>query len=102
MAIDAERNLYVLVGSEKRPKEQGSERSLPLMKREVVDAARKPSGTPRKLIKLKSWEEPELMAVFGAGGVEGSQVKAGVGEYTPQGLVGKGLRVWEGKRLDSC
>ena len=83
LAIDAERNLYVLVGSEKRPKEQGSERSLPLMKREVVDAARKPSGTPRKLIKLKSWEEPELMAVSGPLDPEVLQVTVDAGVSPP-------------------
>jgi len=65
LAIDAQESLYVLVGSKERPKDQRLERSLPLVKRDVVGAARKPPQAPRKLIKLKSWKEPELLAVSG-------------------------------------
>ncbi len=63
LAIDAERSLYVLVGSKERPKDEGVERSLPLMQRDVDAAARNPSQATRKLIKLKSWKEPKLLAV---------------------------------------
>ena len=63
LAIDAEKSLYVLVGSKERPKSQRVERSLPLIRRDVNAAARKPSQAPRKLIKLRNWKEPRLIAV---------------------------------------
>ena len=63
LAIDREKNLYVLVGPEPRPKDQRAERTLPLLRQAVVAAAGKPPEAPRKLIKLKSWKEPELLAV---------------------------------------
>jgi hypothetical protein len=63
LAIDAERSLYVLLGSNERPKDAGVERSLPLIKRDVDDAAGNPSQATRKLIKLKRWKEPKRLAV---------------------------------------
>ena len=63
LAIDHEKNLYVLVGPEPRPKDQRVERTLALVRQAVVAAARKPPEAPRKLIKLKSWKQPELLAV---------------------------------------
>jgi NHL repeat-containing protein len=65
LAIDAQGSLYVLVGSKERAKDQRPERSLPLVKQDVDAAARKPLDAPRKLIKLKSWKEPRLVAVSG-------------------------------------
>lgn len=62
LAIDPEKNLYVLVGSEPRPKDERFERSLGLLMENVPVEARKPPEPPRKLIKLKSWREPELLA----------------------------------------
>ena len=63
LAIDHDRHLYVLVAPEKRPKDQRVERTIPVLKRAVVAAARKPPEAPRKLIKLKSWRQPRLLAV---------------------------------------
>ena len=63
LAIDREKCLYVLVASEKRPEDQRVERTLPLLRRAVVAAARKPREAPRKLIKLKSWKQPIRRAV---------------------------------------
>jgi hypothetical protein len=63
LAIDDQRNLYVLIGPNERPKSTYLERSLPLVQADLVTRARRPSGGPRKLIKLKSWQEPELLAV---------------------------------------
>jgi len=63
LAIDHEKSLYVLVGPEPRPEAGGVERALPLVQRDVDAAARKPLQAPRKLIKLKSWREPQLLAV---------------------------------------
>ncbi|MFC1596595.1 hypothetical protein ACFL5Q_01430 [Planctomycetota bacterium] len=83
LAIDGEKSLYVLVGSKERPKDQGSERSLPLMKREVDGAARKPSKATRKLIKLESWKEPRLMAVSGPLDPEVLQIAVDAGAAPP-------------------
>ena len=83
LAIDAEKSLYVLVGSEERPKDQRAERSLPLMRREVNDAARKPPKGPRKLIKLRSWKELELMAISGPLHPEVLQVAVDAGVSPP-------------------
>ncbi len=63
LAIDDKKHLYVLVGSEKRPEDPRVERTLPILRQHVVAAARKPSEPPRKLIKLKSWKQPVLLAV---------------------------------------
>ena len=62
LAIDAEKSLYVLVGSEERPKDRRVERTLGALRQDVVAAAGKPPSPPRKLIKLRSWKEPRLMA----------------------------------------
>ena len=62
LAIDDERNLYVLVAPEPRPKDLRVERTLALVRQAVVAAAGKPPGAPRRLLKLKSWNEPELLA----------------------------------------
>jgi len=63
LAIDHEKNLYVLVGPEPRPEDQHVERTLASVRKAVVAAAGKPPEAPRKLIKLKSWREPDLLAV---------------------------------------
>ncbi len=62
LAMDHEKCLYVLVAPEPRPKDPRVERTLPLVQQAVVAAARKPPEAPRKLIKLRSWREPELLA----------------------------------------
>jgi len=63
LAIDNSRNLYVLIASEKRPADPRVERTLSSLRQALVAAAGKPPEAPRKLIKLKSWEQPELLAV---------------------------------------
>jgi len=63
LAIDHEKCLYVLVGSEPRPDDPRVERTLPILRQAVVAAAGKPPEAPRKLIKLRSWREPDLLAV---------------------------------------
>ena len=83
LAIDAQKSLYVLVGSKERPKDQNTERSLPAMKREVDAAARKPWQTTRKLIKLRSWKDPELMAVSGPLHPEVLQIAVDAGVTPP-------------------
>jgi len=63
LAIDQEKSLYVLVGSEPRSKDPRVERTLTILRQAVVAAAGKPPEAPRKLIKLRSWREPETLAV---------------------------------------
>ena len=65
LAIDRQKSLYVLVGPESRPKDQRAERTLSLVRKAVVAAAGKPPKAPRKLIKLRSWKEPQLVAASG-------------------------------------
>ncbi|MHC4406982.1 MAG: NHL repeat-containing protein [Planctomycetota bacterium] len=63
LAIDHDKSLYVLVAATPRPKDQRVERTMPILKQAVVAAARKPPEAPRTLTKLKSWRQPELLAV---------------------------------------
>ncbi|MFV2066149.1 MAG: hypothetical protein ACC645_04160 [Pirellulales bacterium] len=63
LAIDHEKSLYVLVAAEPRPKDEQLERTLARLRQDVVAAARKGLGKPTRLIKLKSWQQPERMAV---------------------------------------
>ncbi|MHC4402344.1 MAG: hypothetical protein ACYTG0_21985 [Planctomycetota bacterium] len=63
LAIDHEKSLYVLVASEKRPADPRVERTLSSLRRDVVAAAGNPPEAPGKLIKLKSWQQPDLLAV---------------------------------------
>ncbi len=63
LAIDHEKHLYVLVGPEPRPKDRRVERTLGSLRQAVVAAAGKPPEAPRKLIKLRSWKQPDLLAV---------------------------------------
>jgi hypothetical protein len=63
LAIDHERCLYVLVGPEPRPADQRVERSLTAVQQDVHAAALKGPDKPRTLIKLKSWQQPERLAI---------------------------------------
>jgi len=64
LAMDHERNLYVLVASQARSADQQVvERTLPLLQQDYLLAARKGPEEPTRLIKLKSWQEPRLLAV---------------------------------------
>jgi len=63
LAIDHEKCLYVVIGLEPRPADQRIERSLAAVQQDVHAAAVKEPDKPRKLVKLKSWEQPELLAV---------------------------------------
>ena len=63
LAIDDEKHLYVLVGPEPRPEDLRVERTLTLVRQHLVASAGNPPEAPRKLIKLKSWKQPELLAV---------------------------------------
>jgi hypothetical protein len=63
LAIDHAKNLYVLIAARERPADQHVERTLPTLQRDVLLAAQKGSDEPTKLLKLRSWQEPVLLAV---------------------------------------
>ncbi len=63
LAIDHAKCLYVLLGPEKRPADLRIERSLASVQQDVHAAAVREPDKPRKLIKLRSWEQPDLLAV---------------------------------------
>ena len=65
LAIDHNGSLYVLVAPRPRPKDPRVERTLALLMKDLEAAAVEPPEAPRKLIKLKSWKEPRLIAVSG-------------------------------------
>ena len=65
LAMDRDKNLYVLIGSRQRPEDQRVERTLRSVQRDVQDAARKSPEGHTRLIKLKSWRQPELLAASG-------------------------------------
>ena len=56
-------DLYVLLAPQPRPKDLRAESTLPSIQRAVVAAAGKPPDAPRRLVKLASWREPDLLAV---------------------------------------
>ncbi len=91
LAIDHERSLYVLIASEKRPADQRAERTLPLLRKAVVAAARKPPEAPRRLIKLKSWREPVLLAVSEPLHQDVLQIAADAGVSPPLVWVANGV-----------
>jgi hypothetical protein len=64
LAMDHEKNLYVLVASQARSADQPVvERTLALIQQDYLRAAQTGLAEPTRLIKLKSWREPRLLAV---------------------------------------
>jgi sugar lactone lactonase YvrE len=90
LAIDRHSRLYVLVGSEKRAADPRVERTLGSVRRAVVAAAGKPRPAPRKLIKLKSWREPKLLAVSGPVDPDTLQIAIDCGASPPLVWVANG------------
>jgi hypothetical protein len=62
LAIDRDKSLYVLIGSENRQKESARNHGLPVHR---PPAAKAPAELPRRVIKLRSWKKPELLAASG-------------------------------------
>lgn len=63
LAIDREQNLYVLLASRPRTPDQPIvERTLSSIQRDYLRAAQQDAAEPTRLIKLKSWREPRLVA----------------------------------------
>ena len=62
LAIDRDKSLYVLIGSENRRKESARKHGLKVGR---PPAGKGPSELPRRVIKLRSWKTPELLAASG-------------------------------------
>ena len=62
LAIDHDKSLYVLIGSENRQKESARKHGLQVHR---PPAGKAPSELPRRVIKLRSWRKPELLAASG-------------------------------------
>jgi hypothetical protein len=63
LATDRDHGLYVLVASRAKTADRPLiERTLPLIQQEYLREARTPTENPTRLLKLKSWREPRLVA----------------------------------------
>lgn len=62
LAIDRDKCLYVLIGSQQRPEDLRTEGSISFVQDALHTAAFEETPPPRKVIKLKSWNAPELLA----------------------------------------
>ena len=91
LAINREKCLYVLVGPEPRPADQRIERSLASVQQDVHAAAVKEPDKPRKLIKLRSWQQPELLAVSGPLDPDVLQIAVDTGVSPPLVWVANGI-----------
>ena len=58
LAMDHDKSLYVLVGSENRRKESARNHGLQVHR---PPAGKAPAEPPRRVIKLRSWRQPELL-----------------------------------------
>lgn len=62
LAIDRDKCLYVLIGSQKRPEDLRTEGSIRFVQDALHTAAFEETPPPRKVIKLESWDAPQLLA----------------------------------------
>ena len=62
LALDNDKRLYVLIGSQKRPKDLKTEGSIRFVQNALHASAFDELPPPRKVIKLQSWNAPELLA----------------------------------------
>jgi hypothetical protein len=62
LAMDRDKCLYALVGSQKRPEDLRTERGVRQVQDALHASAFEELPPPRKVIKLKSWKSPELLA----------------------------------------
>ena len=62
LAMDRDNCLYVLLGSEERPEDLRTEGSIRFVQDALHAAAFEEPPPPRKVIKLKSWRSPDLLA----------------------------------------
>ena len=91
LAIDRERNLYVLVASRPRTPDQPIvERTLPSIQQDYLRAAQQEAAEPTRLIKLKSWQEPRLVAASGPLHADVVQIAVDAGVSPPLVWVANG------------
>jgi len=62
LAMDRDKCLYVLIGSQERPEDLRTERGVRNVQQALHAAAFEEPPPPRKVIKLKNWNAPELLA----------------------------------------
>jgi hypothetical protein len=62
LAMDRDKCLYVLIGSEARPKDLKTEGSIRFVQNALHKSAFEELPPPRKVIKLRNWNKPELLA----------------------------------------
>ncbi len=62
LAMDSDKSLYVLIGSEERPEDLKTEGHIRAVQKVFHASDFEKLGPPRKVIKLKSWETPKLLA----------------------------------------
>ncbi len=62
LAMDRDKCLYVLIGSQERPEDIRSERTKRAVQQALHASAFEEPEPPRKVIKLRSWNTPELLA----------------------------------------
>ena len=62
LAIDRNKCLYVLIGSQERPKDRKTEGSIRFVQDALDKSAFEKRPPPRKVIKLTGWSKPELLA----------------------------------------
>jgi NHL repeat-containing protein len=62
LAMDRDKCLYVLIGSQERPEDPRTERGVRNVQQALHAAAFDELPPPRKVIKLRNWKAPELLA----------------------------------------
>ena len=62
LAMDRDKCLYVLVGSQERPEDIRSERTKRAVQQALHTSAFEEPPPPRTVIKLRGWNTPELLA----------------------------------------
>jgi DNA-binding beta-propeller fold protein YncE len=88
--MDRDQHLYVLIASQPRPPDQSVERTLERIQEDYLKAAQQGPPGPRKLIKLKSWKEPRLLAASGPLHPDVVQIAVDAGVSPPQVWVANG------------
>ena len=62
LAMDRDKCLYVLIGSQERPEDLRTERGIRTVQKALHASAFEEPPPPRTVIKLRSWNAPELLA----------------------------------------
>ena len=92
LAMDRDKCLYVLIGSEPRPKDPRTERTKPAVQKVLETGAFQPPEPPRSLIKLKSWKAPELLAKSAPVNTNAMQIAVDAGVTPPIVWLANGSR----------